>query len=302
MISSPDSGGIHNVKEFYENCVNAARQYEIKHDLLSAADIRRLFPQFRVRDDERAYYEYEAGVLYPERCIDVQLKLAEKYGAEIRRNQKATALEQTGDGVKVSTAGGDYTAEQLILSAGPWLQALIGQEAAPLFSVVRQVLHWFDVSSCYEQFEPGKFPIFIWEMPGHSMYGFPAMSGAAGGFKIGAAEYNQSVTADSVNREVGAEEGRIVYEQQIAPFFTPPAGPCIKSKVCLYTVTPDSAFVIDRVPGMPSVLLCSPCSGHGFKHTASIGEAIAQIVLDGQSKLDLSSFKLARFAGLAQTS
>jgi sarcosine oxidase len=70
----------------------------------------------------------------------------------------------------------------------------------------------------------------------------------------------------------------------------------VRSAVCLYTVTPDFGFVIDRHPASERVLIASPCSGHGFKHSAAIGEALAQIVVDGTSRLDLSSFSLKRFA------
>ncbi|GAA3810153.1 hypothetical protein [Streptomyces chiangmaiensis] len=63
----------------------------------------------------------------------------------------------------------------------------------------------------------------------------------------------------------------------------------------MYTVTPDEAFVIDRLPGRERVLIASPCSGHGFKHSAAIGEALAQLVTDGTATLDLAPFALDRF-------
>ena len=72
---------------------------------------------------------------------------------------------------------------------------------------------------------------------------------------------------------------------------------CTRTMTCLYTVTPDSRFIIDGHPDWARVLVASPCSGHGFKHSAAIGEALAQRVLDGNSRLDLTSFSLARFAG-----
>ncbi len=71
----------------------------------------------------------------------------------------------------------------------------------------------------------------------------------------------------------------------------------LRSTVCLYTVTPDSGFVIDRVPEMPQVWVASPCSGHGFKHSPALGEALAERVLTGKSARDVSAFALQRFAG-----
>ena len=55
---------------------------------------------------------------------------------------------------------------------------------------------------------------------------------------------------------------------------------CVRAVTCLYTVTPGFGFVIDRHPEWERVLVASPCSGHGFKHSAAIGEAIAERVID----------------------
>ena len=296
MLSSSGSGGVHQVEDFYGNMLQAAKQFDIRHDLLEAADIRRRFPQFTVQDFERAYFEYESGVLYADRCIEVQLGLAEQLGAQIHKNEKVLSVAPQGDGVRVVSDRGEYYGQQVVLSAGPWLVDLIGPELAKLFEVHRQVLFWFDVKNCYDSFVPGKFPVFIWELPGarQSMYGFPALNGPAGGFKIGSAEYNEVVSAEGLNRQISLAEIDTIFERQVKPFFPQSVGPCCKSHVCLYTNTPDSAFLIDRLPGEPAIIICSPCSGHGFKHSAAIGESIAQLVLDGKAALDLSPFELGR--------
>jgi len=298
MISSPGSGGIHNTPDFFKNMLEAAEKYSIKHDKLDAADIRKRFPQFRVQDNEVAYYEYQSGLLYAERCIDVQLKLAAARGAQINKNERVLSFTQASSGVKVVTDRAEYFAEQLVVSAGPWLSQFVPPALSEILQVQRQVQFWFDIQNCYEDFAVGKFPIFIWEMAGSSdsMYGFPAVDGPTGGFKIGCASYNQIVTPDSIDRNVSGTEMQAVFAAQIQPFFPAAVGPCVKSKVCLYTTTPDSDFIIDRLPGQPSVLICSPCSGHGFKHSAAIGEGIAEIVMDGKAKLDFSSFKMDRLA------
>jgi sarcosine oxidase len=297
MLSSPGSGGIHNTADFAANMLSAAKEFDIRHDVLDAVDIRKRFPQFVVQDNEVAYYEYESGVLYADRCIETQLNLAEKLGAEIHRNEKVKSVIEYPGGVKVVTGSGQYRARQVVLSAGPWLPQLVDADLAKLFEIQRQVLFWFDINDCYDSFAPGTFPIFIWELSGasKSIYGFPAIDGPSGGFKIGCAAYNTVVTTETIDREVSPDEIEMTFRQKVEPFFPGAVNKCIRAKVCLYTVTPDSAFVIDRLKGSPAVLVCSPCSGHGFKHTAAIGETIAQLVLDGESKLDISSFKLSRF-------
>ena len=69
-----------------------------------------------------------------------------------------------------------------------------------------------------------------------------------------------------------------------------------RSRTCLDTATPDFAFVIDRHPDVSRITIVSPCSGHGFKHSAAIGEAVCERLLDGRSKIDLTPFSLGRFA------
>ena len=57
---------------------------------------------------------------------------------------------------------------------------------------------------------------------------------------------------------------------------------CLKAVPCLYTSTVDFRFVIDRHPVHSNVIVASACSGHGFKHSAAIGEAIAEWVAAGR--------------------
>jgi len=69
----------------------------------------------------------------------------------------------------------------------------------------------------------------------------------------------------------------------------------VRAVTCLYTVTPGFGFLIDRHPEWEHVLVASPCSGHGFKHSAAVGEALAECASTGTSRLDLAPFSLARF-------
>ena len=298
IISSGAKTAINHVENFFENTIAAARKYNIKHEILDASQIRERFPQFNVQDNETGYYGYNAGFLRPEECVGSQISLAEKYGAQIHRNEKVESFSENDGIVRVKTNLGEYEAKKLIVSAGPWFPALIEEEYAKFFKVIRQVLFWFDIKTSIERFEPKNFPIFIWELQGNKqgMYGFPAINGQNGGVKIASEQYETTTTADTVNREVSQEEIRVMYNNFIAPYFPDLSDKCVKAVSCLYTVTPDSHFVIDTHPKYPSIILASPCSGHGFKHSAAIGEILAQVAIDGKSKIDISSFSIKRFA------
>ena len=298
VISSAAKTSINHVENFFENTVAAARRFGIVHELLDAPAIRRRFPAFNIADDEYGYFEPSAGFVRPEACVAAQLAVAKHHGATIRCDETVLGFDDAGQAVTVKTDRGEYRADRLIVTAGAWLPGLVGSELSKHFKVYRQTLFWFDVEGPLKPYQPGNFPIFIWELQerNQGIYGFPAIDGAGGGLKIGAEHYDATTSADTIDRAVTQAEVDTMRERFVAPFLPGLGRRCVRSAVCLYTVTPDFGFVIDRHPASERVLIASPCSGHGFKHSAAIGEALAQIVVDGTSRLDLSSFSLKRFA------
>jgi sarcosine oxidase len=56
-------------------------------------------------------------------------------------------------------------------------------------------------------------------------------------------------------------------------------GPAIRTKTCLYTLTPDRDFVLDRVPGHPGVVVALGAA-HAYKFAALFGTLLADLALD----------------------
>ena len=301
IISSTAKTSFTHVEGFFQNTVAAAQKFGIAHELLEASEIRRRYPQFKVSDDEVGYLEKDAGFLRPEACIRTQLALAQQHGAEIHANEQVVGFDSPGDALTVTTDRATYTAGRLILAAGPWLPELLASQLAPYFRVYRQVLLWFGIDSDARSFLPERFPVFIWELKGRpqGVYGFPAVDGNRGGVKVATESYGSTTTPAGVDRNVAAEEIAAVYRDYVAPCLHGVSAQCLRAMTCLYTVTPDFGFIIDAHPASERVLVVSACSGHGFKHSAAIGEAVAQLALDGESRLDLSAFKLDRFGVVA---
>jgi sarcosine oxidase len=283
---------------FFATTVAAAQRHGIDHERLDAAQIRRRFPAFAVRDDEVGYFEPSAGFVRPEACVAAQLDEAARLGASLRLGETVLGFADDGGGVVVETTAGRYTATALVLAVGPWAPRLYGDRIAAPLKVFRQVLYWFDVGDAYASFTPDRFPVFIWELPhAHgAIYGFPAVGGPDGGFKIATEQYAAETSPERVSREVTAAETAEMFERFVAPFFPDARPRCVRSAVCLYTMTPDFGFVVDRLPGAERVIVASPCSGHGFKHSAALGEAIADLAEGRASRFDLSAFALSRFA------
>jgi sarcosine oxidase len=295
IISSPAKTSVTHVKNFFANTLAAAKAHGIAHEMLGAAEIRRRFPQFAVRDDEAGYFEHDAGFVRPEACVAAQLKLAQLHGAEIRTQETLLAFESHAREAVVVTDRATHTADILILTVGPWLPEILGERYGRLFQVSRQVLCWFAPNDSIAPFLPGRFPVFIWELQTTraGIYGFPAIDG--GGIKIATEHYLATTTPGTAEREVSAAEIAALYETCVAPNFPGLSARCVKAVTCLYTVTPDFGFVIDAHPECARVIVASPCSGHGFKHSAAIGEALAELVVDGKSRIDLGAFAFARF-------
>ena len=275
---------------FLDRTIAAARRYAIPHEILSAEDVRVRFPQFILEGDERAYFEPGAGFLYPERCIAAQLRLAAQAGATLRTGEVVTAIRPSGSGVRVETDQGVYEAGTAVLAAGAWSPGLVG---APLghMSLHRQVLNWYEAENP-AQYEPGRFPVFIWMhgSEGDQSYGFPIPPGSEG-LKVATETYERMLSApDDIDREITAAETERTYEAHVAGKLRGVGSRCLKAATCLYTLAPDSRFVIDAHPENERLMLVSACSGHGFKHSAAIGEAVAESIVGGRSRLDLSSF------------
>jgi sarcosine oxidase len=302
FISSAGRSAVLHVPDFFANTLAAAREHGIVHEVLDGLAIRRRFPVFNVAADEYGYFEPEAGFLRPEACVGAHLESAERHGAEIHCNETVTGFDASARNVTVVTDRDRYAAERLIVAAGSWLPTLVDPMLARHFKVYRQQICWFDIDGDPAPFFPAAFPIFIWEVQGHphGLYGFPALDGPRGGVKVGTEQLEVETIADAADEPVSAADIAALHADLVAPFIPGLAARCVKAVSCLYTVTPDFGFVIDRHPGSDRVLIVAPCSGHGFKHSPAIGEAAAAWADDGTVPFDLDAFKLARFAPAAR--
>ena len=302
VMASTGAGTSHHGKPDFVGSTRAAADiYGIPHEMLDAAAIRRRFPRFAVPDGVQAYFEPGGGYLRPERCIAAQLEMAARSGAEIRTGQTVTRLRQIGDAVEVDTADGTLSAARVVVAAGAWAGVLLGEPFASLLTIHRQVLHWFKTAPQAVGGAPS--PVFIW-MHGASdedyLYGFPPMPGEDR-VKVATEQYATATTAAEIERTVDPEESAAMFSAHVDGRLTGVSSDAVQTAACLYTVTPDRGFIIDRHPTQDRVTVVSACSGHGFKHSAGIGFAVAEEIATGTSPIDLAPFALKRFEGRLQT-
>jgi sarcosine oxidase len=285
----------HENPDFLGTTIEAAERAGIAHELLTDAEIRKRHPAFNVVDGDRAYFEPEAGSVHPEGCIAAQLQQASALGAQIRTDEAVTGFTGSGN-ASVTTDRGTYTAEKIIISAGAWLPGLLVRERSDVFTVRRQVLYWFKLKpdAALENYRPDRFPVYIWQLPARqAIYGFPWAGEGAPTIKIATEQYDTSTSPQAIDRTVSEQETRAMYEEYVAPYFLGASPDWDRSSVCMYTCVDKARFIIDELPGDPRVIVASPCSGHGFKHSAAIGEALADLAINGKAaanKFDLSKF------------
>lgn len=295
-LASNSHAAIHHGKEgFFDTILKAAKRYDIKHEQLSVKDVEKRFPHFTLKGDEDAYYESDAGFVRPENAIAAQLLMAERLGASLNLNEQILAYDIKDSHVSVTTNKGHYEAEQLVLSAGAWIPDLL-DTSADIFTIYRQVLYWFETEQA-PKINAAKSPVFIWlfgESDEDYFYGFPSLEGE-NSVKVATGHYQNKVTPQTIDRQVSQEETDFMYDYFVANRLKNISRTCLKSAACMYTTTPDGDFVIDQHPESDRVMVVSACSGHGFKHSAGIGEAVAQLVSNQKSTYDLSSFSLKRF-------
>ncbi|MXQ11411.1 N-methyl-L-tryptophan oxidase [Microvirga makkahensis] len=281
---------------FLERTRKAAMTYKIPHEMLDAAEIRRRYPQFTPKEHEIGYFEPEGGYLNPERCVAVQLERARAMGAVTQLGTRVVSVSPDGEGVRIVTDQGELLAGHAIVSAGAWAPTFLGAPFRQLLSPSRQVMHWFEVEPDYAR-HWSKSPVFIWchgTSPNDFFYGFPSLSGS-NAVKTAGEQYDVSVHPDEVERTVTPAESAAMCETHLAGRVRGLRPDATRAVTCLYTVTPDSHFLIDRHPESERILVVSPCSGHGFKHSAAIGEVAAQQIENRGSSIDISAFALSRF-------
>lgn len=292
--SSSKRAPAHGAGDFLQTTIDVAKRQGIAHEVLNAARLSDRFPQFHLRGDETGYYEPEAGYVLPETCIATQLEAAQVGGAHIRTGEQVSDWQASREGVWVTTDRSCYKADRLILCAGPWLPGLV-RPLAPQARVFRQVLFWFEPDGPPNLFTPDRMPIFI-RVPDaqtEMFYGVPMINSPDGGLKIAGEQFDLTIAPDDAGTDVQDEEKSAMYALASPHVRISPR--CVRSIVCKYTVTPDFGFVIDRHPESERVWFASACSGHGFKHSAAVGEALAEVALKGSSRFDLTPFRLDRF-------
>jgi sarcosine oxidase len=249
-------------------------------NLLSAEEIRHRYPAFHVPDDFVGLLEPDAGYLDVDSAITGMQKKATELGAALHLNEAVVGWDHSDNGIEVHTATQRFRARSLIVTAGAWTKKILRDLHIPI-RIVRKTFIWFN-PVCPDEFSA--IPIF--GFPENAFYGFPNIRRE--GVKV-----SQHWGGEEISRP---EEAAAAGQQDIAPVlqtsskYLPGLGDesnIMKSSVCLYSMTPDEHFIIDVHPQQRNVAFAAGFSGHGFKFAPVIGEALADLALQGETQLPI---------------
>ena len=258
----------------------------IETRLMTPEEIQEAFPAFHLQTNEAALFEPQAGAIHPERAVRAHLSQAQSCGATTCFDEPVRAIERLSGGVQVRTDTRSVHAGKAVITAGAWIRSLLGDDSPPV-TIERVVNAWFATEGT--AFAPERCPTFIWEYQGAHSYGFPNL-----GFGLKAGLHYQGGQAfhpRDVTRTVHDDETQQLRDHHLRLF---PRGleHCVQAATCLYTNTPDKHYLIDYLGGSDRrVVVGSACSGHGFKSSSAVGEALACLAMDQVPPIPIDAFR-----------
>ncbi len=277
--------------EVIEGARLSARLYGLPMENLTAAEAAIRYPTFRLPENYAVAIESTSGYLWAERCVTSHLSSAASLGARLRNNETVLSLSSSGTGVRVQTDRGCYSAGAAVVTSGAWTGQLLSDYARHI-SVLRKTLCWFPVTS-ENWIRKDRAPLFFVDAPESQFYGIPSVDGAT--IKVGMHTGGEVVPdPTTLSRQVTDEDERPIshfagkYLEGINPWAS-------TSVICMYSMTPDGHFLLDRLPESP-IVVAAGFSGHGFKFTSVLGEVVADLVQQGKAGFDIEFLSANRLS------
>ena len=256
---------------------------------LDAAEVMRCWPQWKLDDDVGALFQENSGIAMASKANVTHRRLAADNGATLIDGTVVTGVREVGGEVEIAVDGSTYRAAALIVAAGAWTNKILAHLglSLPLEVTLEQVVYLTPVDPL--RYHPSRFPIWIW-MDEPSFYGFPIFGEPA----VKIAWDRCEIVTDPDTRSFEPRADVIDGVKDFAARRLPGVGGKVHlAKTCLYTLTPDRDFVVDRVPGTDNVY-AAVGAGHAFKFASLLGRVLTDLALDGATRHDISALAADR--------
>jgi sarcosine oxidase len=278
LLAGPAEG------EAIAGCRLAAERYGIGIENLAVDEARRRFPQFGLAEEHDVLLEPRAGFLHVEECVRSHVETGVAAGGTFLTGRVREWTADAG-GVTIRTDEATFRADQLVLCPGAY------HVLPPGFRVLRKVQLWFPAGDGFDAARG--MPAFYFEQGDRAFYGLPRIDGRT----LKVAEH----TGGEVVGDPGALDRTLRPEDVAAlvPFLAsrlPGVDPTPSAhSVCMYTMSPDGHFVVGRSPEHERVCVALGLSGHGFKFTGVLGQALADLVTTGRTDVPIGFLSADRF-------
>ena len=261
-----------------------SRTHGLPCDILTGAAFNQRHPLFNLPPSWRVAFQPKSGFVRPDATRVFLHAWARSNGARLLHDTRVDGIDPGPNGVAVRTANETIEGDILIASAGGWMPKLFPDLALPL-SPERRVIAWFDAAVATD----GSVPIFCLDGEG-GWYGMPTPDGT---IKVGHDKHlHQRIDPDNPTLEPDAADAARL-SPCVQRYFNGLSSEPAAMKACIYTLTPDKHFVVDRHPAHENIVLFSCCSGHGFKYAPAYG-GIAEDFIRGVARPDLAVMALKR--------
>ncbi|XP_029651354.1 peroxisomal sarcosine oxidase-like [Octopus sinensis] len=255
----------------------------------------RLLKEFciKVPAGSKALIEPEGGILLADRALMTFQDQFKKLGGKIIDGTPVLSVEP-GEIVKLHTTKGIFQSRNVVLCQGSWAKMFFNQLGItfPLKPMKISVAYFKSkVPGKYEL--KNNFPAFYYGNGVDEFYGLPAEE-YPGMLKL-FLHHGPEIHPDQ--RDQVDSRYTIEKSKQLVKDIFPGLEPLPSIiETCIYTMTPDEQFVLDRHPKFPNLILGAGFSGHGFKLAPVTGKILGDMVMNKRPSYDMSHFRLDRFS------
>ena len=255
--------------------------------LVSADDIRHIFPQLRSDDIVGGSFCPTDGFVDPYSAMIGFMTWAADHGGKLWKNTTVTAINRKGGSFTLQTTRGPVATKNVVNAAGAWAASVAKMIGIDL--PVEPLRRMLVPTEPFDQF-PHSAPMII-----DMSNGFHFRPEALG-FLL-AWNDPEETPGYKTDFEPSFIEKILTRAADRVPIFENLAVNPKRAWAGLYEMTPDHHPILGEAPGLPGFFLANGFSGHGVMHAPATGKILSDLILTGKTDLvDASLLSLSRFA------